>query len=167
MSIKMNNFNHVIIDLLKNNRVVRPVLRTEWGNEERWKRLLKGNDQKKIWKSINWAGSIEENTTRTPSDEEFKLHFESLLNPELIDNNENAIDTTDSPFIPILDEPITDIEVIEADKSFKESKSFIGITPAIFKCLPLVWISFVTQMLNLIFCNNQLSFRLNGVTINL
>ena len=153
----MNNFDRVVINVLKNNREVRPVVPTEWGNEEKWKRLLEKNDQRKIWKAINWDGSIDETVLNTPSDEEFRLHFESLLNPtNTID--EDIIDVSDSPFIPVLDNPITEIEVIEAALPGKETKSYIGITPAIFKCLPPVWFTFITQIFNLIFFDSQLTY---------
>lgn len=136
----VNNFNNLVTDVLKRNKIEIPVLKQEWGNEERWKRLIKENDQRRIWKSINWDGSIDETIVETPSDEDFKLHFENLLNPGTSDNEEE-IDTGSSPYIPILDDPITEIEVIKAAESCKESKSFIGITPAIFKCLPLCGLS--------------------------
>ena len=102
--------------MLKDNKVVRPVAPSAWGNEERWKRLLRENDQRKIWKSINWDGSIDEMTAIAPSDEEFKLHFENLLNPQSTEY-EDVTDVSDSPFIPVLDDPITETEVIEAGET--------------------------------------------------
>ena len=154
----VNTFNCIVNEALKNNKVVRQVESSAWGNEERWKRLLQKNDQRKIWKAINWNGTIDENVLKTPTDEDFRMHFENLLNPEYAVEEGNIIDTSDLPFIPVLDDYITEIEVIEAAETCSETKSFIGITPAIFKCLPLVWISFVTQILNLVFCDNQFSY---------
>jgi hypothetical protein len=119
--------------------------------------LLTENDPKKIWKSINWDGSIEEVQEASPSDQDFKLHFEQLLNPAER-GDEEAIDVSELPYIPILDDPITESEVEEAAETCKETKSFIGMTPAIFKCMPAIWITFVTQMMNLIFCGNILSY---------
>ena len=65
---------------------------------------------------------------------------------------------TDLPTIPILDYPITPVEFVEAAEKCKESKSYIGVTPAIFSSLPVVWILFITQMLNLVFCNEELVY---------
>ena len=36
----MNNFNYLVTDVLKRNKIEIPVLQQEWGNEKRWKRLL-------------------------------------------------------------------------------------------------------------------------------
>ena len=87
-----------------------------WGNAERWTRLLKDNDHRKIWKSIGWNGDVDETQKEAPSDEEFKIHFEQLLNPqEMV--ADDLHDTSDSPYIPILDDPIEQIEIMEAAES--------------------------------------------------
>ena len=100
--------------------------------------MLKDDDHRKIWKSIGWNGDVDETQKEAPSDEEFKIHFEQLLNPqEMV--ADDLHDTSDSPYIPILDDPIEQIEIMEAAESSKESKSFIGITPAIFRCFPAAW----------------------------
>ena len=129
------------------------------GNAERWKRLLDGNDLKKIWKSIGWNGCIEDAKEEVPSDEDFRIHFEQLLDPPNTETEEIA-DVSDAPYIPLLDDPIEEVEVVEAAESCKESKSFIGITPAIFQCLPSIWIIFVTQILNMVFCSDNFVFPL-------
>ena len=67
---------------------------------------------------------------------------------------------SDAPYIPLLDDPIKETEVVEAAESCKESKSFIGITPAIFQCFSAIWILYVTQILNIVFCCNNLTFPL-------
>ena len=85
------------------------------------------------------------------------MHFEQLLNPTESED-ESQIDTSSCPYIPILDDPIDEVEVSEAAESCKESKSFVGVTPAIFKCLPPLWIVFVTQILNMVFCSDNLTF---------
>ena len=152
----VNNFTSEVMEVLKKNRVRRVIEPSEWGNEAKWKRLLEGNDPKSIWKAINWEGDINETSTESPSDEEFRVHFEELLNPP--NQHDDVIDVSDMPYIPILDDPITEKEVVESASECKESKSYIGITPAIFKVMPALWITFITQMLNLIFCSNDLSY---------
>ena len=85
------------------------------------------------------------------------MHFEQLLNPPDLEDDQQ-FDISVCPYIPILDDPIEEVEVIEGAESSKESKSFIGITPAIFKCFPPVWILFITQILNIVFCSDTWTF---------
>ena len=133
----LNRFNRVVTEAMKENRTLTNVEPSPWGNAERWKRLLKDNDYKKIWKSIGWNGDIEEMNKDMPSDEEFKIHFEQLLNPPGTNVDADEVcNTENSPYIPILDDPISETEVVEAAETSKESKSFIGVTPAIFQCFP-------------------------------
>ena len=78
--------------------------------------MLKDDDHRKIWKSIGWNGDLDEIQNEAPSDEEFKIHFEQLLNPqEMV--ADDLHDTSDSPYIPILDDPIEQIEIMEAAES--------------------------------------------------
>lgn len=85
------------------------------------------------------------------------MHFENLLNPEdLI--SPTMIDANNSPYVPLLDDPIVDEEVLAAATTCNENKSYVGITPGIFKCLTAVWVTFLTQMLNLIFMDNQYTY---------
>ena len=151
------NFNRTVIQILKENKATAHQEPSEWGNAEKWKKLLEENDPKKIWKSIGWNGTVETSCSMLPSDEEFRIHFESLLNPEKGENS-CEIEVRELPSIPILDDPITPVEVVEAADKCKESKSFIGVTPAILSSLPAVWILFITQILNLVFCNEQLAY---------
>ena len=157
IDIVVKEFNRTVTEVLKQNKEVRTIDPSEWGNKEKWTKLLRENDQKKIWKSINWDGSINEIQADSPTDLEFKQHFEQLLNPKESENEE-SLDVSDAPYIPVLDDPITESEVKDAADTCKESKSYIGITPAIFKCLPITWISFLTQLLNLVFCGSNLVF---------
>ena len=85
------------------------------------------------------------------------MHFEQLLNPPG-NENEVLIDVSDSPYVPLLDDPIEEEEVEEAVRACKEQKSFIGVTPAIFKCFPTIWMLYVTQILNIVFCSENLTF---------
>ena len=155
----LERFNSTIMKVLKESKTVVEAVTVPWGNAERWRRLLENNDLKKIWKSIGWDGGIEEAQVEIPSDEDFKIHFEQLLNPPQSEN-EDPVDVSDAPYIPLLDDPIEEVEVVEAAESCKESKSFVGITPAIFQCLPSIWILFITQILNMVFCSNDFLFPL-------
>ena len=128
----------------------------EWGNKAKWTRLIENNDLRTIWKSIGWNGGIDETVAVAPSDDEFKRHFEELLNPDKTDHS-NIIDVSDAPYIPVFDDEITEEEVLEAASS-NENKSFIGVTPAIFSVLPALWVTFLTQMLNLIFMDKDFTY---------
>ena len=62
---------------------------------EKWKRLLQNSDPKHIWKSVNWKGKLDMREVKQPSDEQFKGHFENLLNPvnnETLNNNNKEED---------------------------------------------------------------------------
>ena len=102
-------------------------------------------------------GGLDNQIRETPTDDEFKVHFENLLNP-LGNENCDTTDVSDCPYIPIRDDAITENELKEATSTCKENKSFIGISPAIFKCLPWSWITFLVQLLNIIFFDNQLTY---------
>ena len=119
----------------------------------RWLRLVNNNDDKGIWKAINWKGEISNNNeTNRPSDEEFKTHFEQLLNPPGValeaDIDEQSVHT-----IPILDSSITEFEVQCVVNELKANKASgtDGLSPGIFKLLPATWISLITYLFNLVF----------------
>lgn len=78
-------------------------------NLGRWKRLLKDDDDARVWKAINWGGDFSMKIPGgnvQPSDEEFKAHFESALNPAA-EASLGDMDVTNNVTIPILDEPIS------------------------------------------------------------
>ena len=56
----------------------------------RWKRVLGSNENKLIWKAINWKGNIDVNKQENPCDEQFNEHIENLLNPKILENNTNS-----------------------------------------------------------------------------
>ena len=88
-----------------------------------------------MWRAINWKRDLstdDQNETLTPSDQEFKEHFEAVLNPadtpdhvmdfENVtghDEVNNAIHVT----IPVLDEAIMPAEVLDEAKKMKPDKA--------------------------------------------
>ena len=71
-----------------------------------WRRLLEGDDHRALWKAINWNGSTSNETrAEEPSDQDFRDHFESLLN---IDNVVplTAIGTAHAPHLLLTDDAI-------------------------------------------------------------
>ena len=72
----------------------------------RWKRIMEENDCGKIWKAINWKGEISTGHDATqPTDSQFKIHFEELLNP--VTEEVGEVDCEQAPSIPILDDHFT------------------------------------------------------------
>ena len=153
----IDDFTSTINTVMKECKETRTEEPVEWGNQAKWMRLLENNDSRAIWKAIGWDGGIDDKVSSAPSDEEFKIHFEELLNPESLEESD-VIDVGDSPYIPILDDEITVREVVESASTFSENKSYVGITPGIFKCFSPAWFVFITQLLNLVFFDNNLTY---------
>lgn len=108
------------------------------------------NDGKLIWKSINWKGSVECNDAENPDDEQFKEHFEKLLNPPDVENLDNDVPES-APYIPILDDPFTPSELDQALCNMNTNKSYSGLCPGVVKNLPVLWLSFLLSIFNAVF----------------
>ena len=117
--------------------------------ENRWRTLIESEDQKTIWQAIAWNGELNETSSEVgPSDEDFKSYFEELLyanaQPELQETG------SDSPYIPMLDDPITPIEVEDAIQRSK-AKGYLGTCPALLKWIPAILIVYIANIFNIIF----------------
>ena len=108
--------------------------------QPRWKNMLENNDSKTIWNAIDWKGKISDDNSDQPDADQFKLHFEDLLNTDQEDQLD--IDLSDSPYIPVVDDPFTLGEMNSALKDLKAGKSYTGICPGLLVRLPLVWLMF-------------------------
>ncbi|KAG0710222.1 hypothetical protein GWK47_023245 [Chionoecetes opilio] len=71
----------------------------------RWQRLLETNDAKQIWAAVNWKGNIDTSENFRPDDEQFRQHFEELLNPGHSHDVVASVDLDSAPTIPVLDDP--------------------------------------------------------------
>ena len=73
--------------------------------------LLCDFDDARVWKAISWKGNFEaserDNGIR-PSDEDFKIHFERVLNPIRVPT---LLHVSNDVIIPLLDDPIFLVEV--------------------------------------------------------
>ena len=77
---------------------------------------------KKIWDAINWNGSVEDNTVKErPSNDEFKIHFERLLDPPGIEAPD--VSAGRAPYIPLLDDPFTSAVITDAIQTGKVTRS--------------------------------------------
>ena len=128
-------------------------------NLGRWEKLLGDGDDARVWKAIDWRGNVTMSGYGgdiCPNDEEFKAHFESVLNPPVTLDpylGDIATDVT----IPILDDPILPAEVHEQIRKLKPDKACgpDGLSPGIFSLLPAQWVLTLVTLFNRIFCCGQ------------
>ena len=86
---------------------------------EEWKRVTSGNDDSELWNKIDWKGEIKCATKIHPPLNQLKEHFENIYTAE--DNSLQNLDELSSDiYIPILDDPITNLEVNESMKKCKK-----------------------------------------------
>ncbi|KAK4322164.1 hypothetical protein Pmani_007075 [Petrolisthes manimaculis] len=125
----------------------------EWDmSEPMWKRILDSDDPKLIWKSINWKGGITQENEKKPEDDQFKYHFETLLNPN--ECREEQIDTIGNDVgvnIPILDDPFTPDEMMQAIHGMHKNKSYSGLCPGLVSQLSESWLMFILSVFNIVF----------------
>lgn len=119
-----------------------------------WTRLAAANDSRNLWQTINWNGTITEDLTskESPTDEQFKTHFENLLSPGDVEPMDVPL-PTQCPYVPITDDPITPMEVFDCIVKMKPDKSGgpSGIPPGALRGLPNSWIIFLSVLFNVIF----------------
>jgi hypothetical protein len=132
-----------------------PQIRAQIQNaSQRWNEILRSNDDKKLWSSINWKGTFDVPTSgaERPDDATFARHFENLLNPEGMRDPRNYHPPRHI-YIPILDDPIQPHEVDQCIKRLKPNKAagIDCISPGILKLLPDTWIILLTTIFNIIF----------------
>ena len=122
----------------------------EWDvSHPEWKRLLDSNDPSLIWKTINWKGELCKKNIETPSDEQFNVHFKNLLNFNTDEQPEPNLDN--APYVPVLDDPFSLLELENVIKEEKVGKSYTGICPGLLRILPVNWIIFLLSLFNIIF----------------
>ena len=124
-------------------------------DKSRWEKILEINDSKKLWHAINWKGQIGSDThEEKPSDEAFQDHLEHLLNPEQDMQGIAFDEISQAPFVPVLDSPISIIEllfVIMIQLKPNKSSGPDGVSPGLFRFLPMSWMAFLLAIVNLIF----------------
>lgn len=73
---------------------------------------------------------------QTPKDEQFKDHFEKLLNPPDAQNVHMYETNMDNlPYIPVSYEPFSMNKLNQATKDLNKDKSYAGICPALLSAL--------------------------------
>lgn len=89
-------------------------------NLGRWERILKDKDDARVWKAISWRGDYDtsmHDRGDQPSDEDFRAHFESMLNPPGLVTRPQEVST--DVYIPVLDDPIAPNKVEYQIKKMK------------------------------------------------
>ena len=158
----VNKFNTNITDALYNcAKESYGVEREEDANIssfDRWERLLREGDHKRVWEAINWKGNLQayDKSVVVPSDEEFKEYFENMFNSDNA-NNVEMYRVDAAVTIPLLDDPITSQELAAQVARLKPDKACgpDGIPPGIFRLLPANWIICITTLFNLIFSSGS------------
>ena len=106
---------------------------------------------------------MKDDADNTPTDGEFKEYFEGLLHRG--EDTDLEVDTTDSPYIPLLDDPFSAAELDIAISGLNKNKSYSGLCPGLVAWLPASWMIFFLTLLNLVFssitypsqwCNSKL-----------
>ena len=129
----------------------------EWDTDiARWRRLMESDSPKDIWYAINWKGELNRKENKSsPSPGEFKNHFEKLLlvpETNTSDTTTNVEHSLPSPYIPLLDDPITLEELETAVYRSDPNKACDrnGNSPGVTRILPHAMLVFILQMFNVI-----------------
>ena len=147
----IESFCDIMYDIAKESKVDSVDNDNQYDN--RWKNILMSNDDKLLWKAIDWNGAMNTNCTQRPSDDEFKVHLESLFNPDGISELDPE-DYVSDIYVPVLDDPIDPIEVsdvLQKQLNANKSAGADGLSPSLFKQFPVQWILALSVILNNVF----------------
>ena len=89
---------------------------------DKWERLFHDKDDARGWRVIDWQGNFDESIHGeevSPSDEEFKAHFESVLNPRSVPPD---CDVSTDVTMPVLDCHISPAEMSDQIKNLSRIK---------------------------------------------
>ena len=87
---------------------------------QRWNNLLLENDDRKLWRGINWKGEWDRCDPETPPDSEFAAYFGDLFNKKYRHMHfEINIEALEFKYMPVLDDIIQPFEVYQTLKQLK------------------------------------------------
>ena len=119
---------------------------------EHWHQLIRKNDDKEIWDTINWKGKIEskrEIVHDIPTSEELSKHFLSKGNTH---DNINMESIPTDNYVHLLDKPITIDEVYNTANLLKDGKSTCdGLCPQMIKSIIVTSYPVITMLFHVIF----------------
>ncbi len=114
---------------------------------------MENGHERNLWNAIGWNGTFEypRDEKLSPSDYEFKVYFQNLLNPDGVAINLNIPDV--NMYVPLLDDMFMLDEVEKVVKKLKSNKAagINGIPQDIFKFLSDDWLITITHLFNLVF----------------
>ena len=150
-------FSDLIYECAMKCKAPTPEITSHSPESSRWQRIIDCDDPKMLWRAIDWKGEFNPAPEKEkPSDEEFRVHLEQLLNPG--DLNDEWPTVVDQVSVPMLDEPIALRESTEVIyKQMKPGKQAgpDGNSPGAFHLLPAEWIMFLTTLLSLVFTSSS------------
>ena len=155
VNVTANNLSTELYNITKTCKLRRAPDPPQDTAKSRWQRIMECEDDSLLWKAIDWKGRFDPtnvNSDTQPSEEEFRIHVENLLNPP---SNNDQFDISDYQVnVPILDNEIKVEEVVAVqEKQVKPNKSCgpDGNSPGVFKLLPSAWILFICMLYNIVF----------------
>ena len=120
----------------------------------RWQRIIECDDPKTLWRAIDWKGEFDPTQEIIkPTDQEFRVHIEELLNPSGMQGYQWPI-VDDQVAIASLDYPITNSEVkyaIDNQANPQKGAGPDGISPGVLHLIPAVWLTFLTMLFDIVF----------------
>ena len=117
---------------------------------------------KDIWLSIGWNGLIENKTfdkKDQPSPQDFKCHYEVLLNIAEASEQLNTFQYNEVPINQETDQVFEYNEVEEAINMKDKSNGPDGVPPGLMKYLPFQWIVFILNLFNSIFLTGKFPYN--------
>lgn len=99
--------------------------------------MLDDTDDARVWKAINWKGDFSidsQDEYSSPSDEDSKAHFETVLNPPG-GANSYEVEVNTEITIPVLDKPPQIQQQVKEIKVDKEWGPDV-LPPDVFSLLP-------------------------------
>ena len=161
----MDNINSILYDC---GKAATTGNRSRDVENVKWQHIAQANDSKQIWNRIDWKGAVcdsdNDDSNVRPSDDDFKIHFEHLLNPPGTVPVDLSV-TQGCPYVHLLDDDISPQEVDEALATLKTDKSGgpTGVPPGLLKWLPVDWIVTLTIMFNVIFFYSLCTGRMGEI----
>ena len=115
-----------------------------------WKKKIEKSDDKEIWKKIDWNGKLKKQPPPDPPEiDDLKKHFEEPYSKPDDENVEELEQLKSDVYIPELDDPINQQEVMEAGKQMKKGGYDLPnkvVSPMLNTCLDVIHF-----LMNLIF----------------
>jgi hypothetical protein len=98
----------------------------------------------------NWMEryTLAKDATNRPTDQEFREHFEKLLNPS---ERPQSPTPGNMLYIPILDDHFTPVEVDAVIQREKKPRLSWEYELAFFRSIPRQWLVFLTDLFNAVF----------------